>query len=117
MESLTRSAASQIGMRRLPSRGRIGWACSLLPGPDPMNGGGTMATHTTRTRRSPRQLPPLTRSPLTTVGLDVGDRQSLFCVLDERGDVVEEGRIPTSPCAGAQVREHAFSAGGARDGD
>jgi transposase len=29
----------------------------------------------------------------------VGDRQSLFCVLDERGDVVEEGRLPTTPSA------------------
>src|SRR5690242_291443 len=58
-----------------------------------------MTTHTTRTRRSARQLPPLTPSPLTTVGLDVGDRQSLFCVLDERGDIVEEGRLPTTPSA------------------
>ena len=37
-----------------------------------------MATHTTRTRRSARQLPPLTRSPLTTVGLDVESRPYLW---------------------------------------
>lgn len=28
-----------------------------------------------------------------TVGLDVGDRETLYCVLDEAGEVVEEGRF------------------------
>jgi transposase len=33
---------------------------------------------------------------LTTVGLDVGDRHSWFCVLDETGELVAEGRIRTT---------------------
>jgi hypothetical protein len=31
-----------------------------------------------------------------TVGLDIGDRHSYYCVLDGEGRVVEEGRIPTT---------------------
>jgi len=37
-----------------------------------------------------------------TVGLDLGDRFSHFCVLDEEGAVIEEDRVPTRPEA---VRE------------
>lgn len=59
-----------------------------------------MASRTTRTQRpaqpAAQQLSP---SMLVTVGLDVGDRQSLLCVLDERGTIVEEGRVPTTPTA------------------
>lgn len=32
-----------------------------------------------------------------TVGLDLGDRWSSFCVLDEHGDVRSEGRVATTP--------------------
>ena len=32
----------------------------------------------------------------TTVGLDVGDRHSWFCVLDETGEVAAEGRVRTT---------------------
>jgi transposase len=32
----------------------------------------------------------------TTVGLDVGDRHSWFCILDEAGEVVAEGRVRTT---------------------
>jgi transposase len=32
----------------------------------------------------------------TTVGLDVGDRHSQFCILDETGEIVAEGRIRTT---------------------
>jgi transposase len=38
-----------------------------------------------------------------TVGLDVGDRQSQFCILDEAGEIVAEGRIRTTVEA---LREH-----------
>ena len=31
-----------------------------------------------------------------TVGLDIGDRYSHFCVLDDDGQIVEEGRVPTT---------------------
>ena len=34
-----------------------------------------------------------------TVGIDLGDRYSHFCELDAKGDVVEEGRLATSPTA------------------
>ena len=31
-----------------------------------------------------------------TIGLDLGDRKSYFKVFDEAGELVEEGRIPTT---------------------
>jgi len=34
--------------------------------------------------------------PERTVGLDLGDRFSHYCVLQEQGEVIEEGRIPTT---------------------
>lgn len=33
--------------------------------------------------------------PKVTIGLDVGDRHTTLCVLDERGDVIERSQIPT----------------------
>ncbi|MFQ5843639.1 MAG: hypothetical protein ACE5JG_01490 [Planctomycetota bacterium] len=33
----------------------------------------------------------------TTIGVDVGDRRSHFCVLDEGGEVVERGDFRTTP--------------------
>ena len=36
-------------------------------------------------------------APQTTIGLDVGDRHSVFCVLDARCEVLEEGRVATTP--------------------
>jgi transposase len=37
--------------------------------------------------------------PSVTVGLDVGDRFSHYCMLNEEGEVIEEGRIRTEECA------------------
>ena len=34
-----------------------------------------------------------------TIGLDLGDRSSWYCVLDERGEVVLEQRLGTTPKA------------------
>lgn len=34
--------------------------------------------------------------PTWTVGMDLGDRTSHFCVLDEDGEVVERGKIQTT---------------------
>ena len=34
-----------------------------------------------------------------TIGLDVGDRSSFYCVLDEAGDVLLEQRVSTTPKA------------------
>jgi transposase len=38
------------------------------------------------------------RHPKTTAGLDLGDRYSYLCLIDQhRGEVIEEGRLRTSP--------------------
>jgi predicted NBD/HSP70 family sugar kinase len=34
--------------------------------------------------------------PTWTVGMDLGDRTSHFCVLDEDGEVVERGKVQTT---------------------
>jgi len=34
-----------------------------------------------------------------TIGLDLGDRSSCYCVLDEAGEVVDEHKLGTSPKA------------------
>jgi transposase len=38
-------------------------------------------------------------APETTIGIDVGDKESVFCVLDTRCKVMEEGRVATTPKA------------------
>lgn len=38
-------------------------------------------------------------TPTVTIGIDLGDRLSQYCVLDEGGSVVDEGRLTTSPAA------------------
>jgi hypothetical protein len=36
--------------------------------------------------------------PLMTAGLDIGDKYSYLCLLDsESGEVIEEGRLSTTP--------------------
>src|SRR2546427_9179471 len=40
-----------------------------------------------------------------TIGLDLGDRSSWYCVLDEAGDVLLEQRVSTTPKAMKQVFE------------
>ena len=37
--------------------------------------------------------------PKLTIGLDLGDRSSWYCVLDERGEVVLEQKVATTPKA------------------
>ena len=32
-----------------------------------------------------------------TVGVDVGDKRSWFCILDEEGEIVVKGSLPTTP--------------------
>ena len=34
-----------------------------------------------------------------TIGIDLGDRFSQYCVLDAGGSLIEEGRLATSPAA------------------
>ena len=38
-------------------------------------------------------------TPRLTVGLDVSDRFTSFCLLDEQGQILEEGKVPTTPQA------------------
>src|SRR5271157_5860948 len=37
--------------------------------------------------------------PLLTVGIDLGDRCSRYCIVNEEGEVIEEGRIQTTAAA------------------
>src|SRR5947209_17777376 len=39
------------------------------------------------------------QKPAITVGIDLGDRHSHYCVLNEDGEVIEEGRIATTEVA------------------
>ena len=34
-----------------------------------------------------------------TIGIDLGDRYSHYCVLDAAGSVIDEGRLATNPAA------------------
>jgi len=34
-----------------------------------------------------------------TIGLDLGDRWSSYCVLDEEGKIILEDKLPTTPAA------------------
>ena len=38
-----------------------------------------------------------------TIGLDLGDRWSFYCVLDEAGQVIVEQKLPTTPEAMKQT--------------
>ena len=33
-----------------------------------------------------------------TISLDLGDRSSYYCVLEDAGEVILEDSLPTSPC-------------------
>lgn len=46
--------------------------------------------------RNSRQRAEWKQRPSMTVGLDLGDRWSHYCLLSEDGDVVEQGRVPTT---------------------
>jgi len=37
------------------------------------------------------------KQPALTIGLDLGDRSSCYCVLDEMGNVILERSVPTTP--------------------
>jgi transposase len=55
-----------------------------------------MTKHTRTTKQSKKQGPAEKR---WTVGIDVGDQWSRYCVVDEEGEVAEEGRFKTTPGA------------------
>jgi transposase len=37
------------------------------------------------------------KEPKLTIGLDLGDRASHYCILDEAGNVIFEDNLPTTP--------------------
>jgi transposase len=43
------------------------------------------------------------KEPRLTIGLDLGDRTSHFCILDEAGNVILEHNLPTTPKGIEQV--------------
>jgi transposase len=43
------------------------------------------------------------RAPKLTIGLDLGDRTSYYCILNEAGKVIREHRLPTTPKGIQQV--------------
>jgi transposase len=45
------------------------------------------------------------RNGQLTIGLDVGDRSSCYCVLNEAGEVILEAKVATSPEAMKQTFE------------
>lgn len=50
-------------------------------------------------KRAPQMEAILNNKPAMTVGLDLGDRFSQYCLLDAAGEVVEEGRIRSNQAA------------------
>ena len=48
------------------------------------------------------------KQPKLTIGLDLGDRTSHYCILDEAGTVILERNLPTTPKGIQQVFRQAF---------
>jgi transposase len=44
-------------------------------------------------------IQPSTSLPVRTIGIDLGDERSAFCVLDSGGEILEEGSVPTNRVA------------------
>src|SRR5258708_35992353 len=43
------------------------------------------------------------KEPKLTIGLDLGDRSSYYCILDEAGKGILEHRLPTTPRGDRQI--------------
>lgn len=59
--------------------------------------------------KTPRRMAVTNHSSMAvvaTIGLDLGDKHSRFCVLDATGEIVEEGWIPTTSSAMARKFKH-----------
>jgi transposase len=50
----------------------------------------------TQSKSTTNQIQKMAKQQRLTVGLDLGDRHSRYCILDEGGEVVSEGKLPTS---------------------
>jgi hypothetical protein len=51
------------------------------------------------------------KEPKLTIGLDLGDRFSHYCILDESGKVILEHNLPTTPKGMHQVSARFRAAG------
>jgi transposase len=47
------------------------------------------------------QIPRMAAKQRLTVGLDLGDRSSRYCILNEAGENASEDHLPTTKAAGA----------------
>ena len=56
-------------------------------------------------------------SSTLTIGLDLGDRSSYYCVLDERGEIILEQKVSTTQSPASGVRSHAAQSHRAGDRD
>src|SRR5260370_25127627 len=52
--------------------------------------------HQALTKTKNKQIGEMAASKRLTIGLDLGDRTSRYCILDEAGEVVSEGQLPTT---------------------
>jgi transposase len=48
------------------------------------------------TKTNKKQIGEMAAKQRLTIGLDLGDRTSCYCILDETGEVVSEGQLPTT---------------------
>ena len=53
-------------------------------------------------RRSPRRAAKASPEPIT-IGMDLGDKVSCYCLLNQAGDIVKEGKLATTRQAMAQT--------------
>ena len=47
----------------------------------------------------------IVREPKLTIGLDLGDRTSHYCILDEAGNVILERSLATTPPRSAKAHQ------------
>ena len=50
----------------------------------------------TLTRKDTRQIRAMAAKQKLTIGLDLGDRTSRYCIVDQAGEVVSENSLPTT---------------------
>ncbi len=90
----------EMGWEAGHPRAHVEW-----PDQNALTGAGRMTGVTQATKSK------TTRDGELTVGIDLGDRFSSYCVLDGRGEVVEEGKVRTTT-AGLQQRFATLGPGG-----
>jgi transposase len=59
----------------------------------------------TAEKREGRRIRRLAAEQRLTIGIDLGDRNSRYCILDEAGEVVREGVVATTPAGFSELLE------------